>query len=75
MALESLQSSTEKYEFRASTDSGWFESPIPLRLRRYGIDPIELTQLLPVIESFGLIVVEAIPYRFNTPPASMVGFR
>lgn len=34
------------------------------RIRRYGEQGIELTRLLPVLESFGLVVVDAIPHRF-----------
>jgi glutamate dehydrogenase len=33
------------------------------RIRRYGEHGIELTTLLPVLESFGLVVVESIPHR------------
>ncbi|HEX6394792.1 MAG TPA: NAD-glutamate dehydrogenase domain-containing protein [Acidimicrobiales bacterium] len=33
------------------------------RLRRYGKGAIELTSFLPVLESFGLIVVDAVPHR------------
>ena len=33
------------------------------RLRRYGTERIALTTLLPVLESFGLVVVESIPHR------------
>lgn len=32
------------------------------RIRRYGTTPIVLTELLPVLESFGLVVEEALPY-------------
>jgi glutamate dehydrogenase len=43
------------------------------RLRRLGEQGIELTRTLPVLESFGLVVVEAIPLRLGpgadgTPP-------
>ena len=37
------------------------------RLRRYGRDGIELTRTLPLLESFGLIVVEAVPFRLADP--------
>jgi glutamate dehydrogenase len=33
------------------------------RIRRYGEHGIELTRFLPVLESFGLVVVEAVPHR------------
>ena len=33
------------------------------RLRRYGKGAIELTSFLPVLESFGLIVLDAVPHR------------
>src|SRR5262245_5004345 len=33
------------------------------RVRRYGEHGIELSQFLPILESFGLVVVEAVPYR------------
>jgi glutamate dehydrogenase len=32
------------------------------RIRRYGEQGIELTRFLPVLESFGLVVVESVPY-------------
>jgi glutamate dehydrogenase len=35
--------------------------PDSFRLRRYGLGPVELSSLLPVLESFGLAVVEAVP--------------
>jgi glutamate dehydrogenase len=35
--------------------------PGSFRLRRYGLGPVELSSLLPVLESFGLAVVEAVP--------------
>jgi glutamate dehydrogenase len=35
-----------------------------LHLRRYGTGGVELTGLLPVIESFGLVVIQAVPFRF-----------
>ena len=34
------------------------------RLRRTGRERVELSTLLPVLESFGLAVVEAVPWRF-----------
>jgi glutamate dehydrogenase len=33
------------------------------RIRRYGEHGMELSQFLPVLESFGLVVVESVPYR------------
>ena len=36
------------------------------RLRRYGLRRIALTSFLPVLESFGLLVVESIPYRVQS---------
>jgi glutamate dehydrogenase len=33
------------------------------RIRRYGEHGIELTRLLPVLESFGLVVVESVPHK------------
>jgi glutamate dehydrogenase len=36
--------------------------PGAFRLRRYGRDGVELSRLLPVVESFGLVVVEAVPH-------------
>jgi glutamate dehydrogenase len=33
------------------------------RIRRYGEHGIELSQFLPILESFGLVVVESVPYR------------
>jgi glutamate dehydrogenase len=36
------------------------------RLRRYGLDGVELSRLLPVVESFGLVVVEAVPHPIGS---------
>jgi glutamate dehydrogenase len=36
------------------------------RLRRYGLDGVELSRLLPVVESFGLVVVEAVPHPIRS---------
>ncbi|MGH9116250.1 MAG: NAD-glutamate dehydrogenase domain-containing protein, partial [Acidimicrobiales bacterium] len=35
------------------------------RIRRYGESGIELTQFLPVLESFGLVVVESVPHKIG----------
>ena len=39
------------------------------RIRRYGERGIELTRFLPVLESFGLVVVESVPYLIGSGPA------
>jgi glutamate dehydrogenase len=39
------------------------------RIRRYGEHGIELSQFLPILESFGLVVVESVPYRVGPGPA------
>jgi glutamate dehydrogenase len=39
-------------------------SPEDFRLRRTGLQRLELSTLLPVLESFGLAVVEAVPWHF-----------
>ncbi len=39
------------------------------RLRRSGVRRLELSTLLPVLESFGLAVVEAVPWHFVLGPA------
>jgi glutamate dehydrogenase len=39
---------------------------ITFRIRRYGEHGMELTRFLPVLESFGLIVVESVPYRIGS---------
>jgi glutamate dehydrogenase len=36
--------------------------PCMFRIRRYGEQGVELTRFLPVLESFGLVVVEAVPH-------------
>jgi len=36
-----------------------------LHIRRLAAKPVELTALLPVLESFGLVVEESVPYRFE----------
>jgi glutamate dehydrogenase len=38
------------------------------RLRRFGVATVELTSFLPVLESFGLVVVEAVPFRLSPAP-------
>lgn len=38
------------------------------RLRRFGEHGIELTTTLPLLESFGLVVVESVPYRLGSGP-------
>ncbi len=37
------------------------------RLRRYGQSGMELTRTLPVLESFGLVVIESVPFRLTAP--------
>jgi glutamate dehydrogenase len=44
--------------------------PGQFRLRRYGYSGVELTSFLPILESFGLVVVEAIPHRVAPAPAT-----
>jgi glutamate dehydrogenase len=39
------------------------------RIRRFGAGGIELTTFLPVLESFGLVVVEAVPHLIGPGPA------
>ena len=39
------------------------ESGCTFRLRRYGEGAIELTTFVPVLESFGLVVLDAVPHR------------
>ena len=46
---------------RLSIGSDAGGGPGAFRLRRYGLGPVELSSLLPVLESFGLVVVEAVP--------------
>ena len=41
------------------------EAECTFRLRRYGEGSIELTGYVPVLESFGLVVVEAVPHRIS----------
>jgi glutamate dehydrogenase len=45
---------------RPSTDDGCL-----FRIRRYGEGRIELTRFLPVLESFGLVVVQAVPLHVD----------
>jgi glutamate dehydrogenase len=42
-----------------------------LRLRLYGRKGVELSDFLPVLESFGLIVVEAVPHRIEADEAGV----
>jgi glutamate dehydrogenase len=39
-------------------------APGDFRLRRAGLERVELSSFLPVLESFGLAAVEAVPWRF-----------
>jgi glutamate dehydrogenase len=55
---------THRLLVRPSTDPA-----ISFRLRRLGEQGIELTRVLPVLESFGLVVVEVVPLRVG-PGAS-----
>ena len=43
-------------------------SPGDFRLRRIGLGRVELSSFLPVLESFGLVAVEAVPWRFALGP-------
>jgi glutamate dehydrogenase len=45
------------------------EDDATFRIRRYGEHGIELSQFLPILESFGLVVVESVPYRVGAGPA------
>ena len=38
-----------------------------MRIRRFADAPVELTTLLPVLESFGLVVEASMPYRIELP--------
>ncbi|HLI23338.1 MAG TPA: NAD-glutamate dehydrogenase domain-containing protein, partial [Acidimicrobiales bacterium] len=42
------------------------------RLRRYGERAVELTSFLPVVQSFGLTVIEAVPHRVEDPAGQLV---
>ena len=50
-------SGRQRFAVRAAPVEGTF------RLRRYGENPVELTSFLPVVESFGISVLEAVPHR------------
>ena len=43
-------------------------APGDFRLRRVGLARVELSSFLPVLESFGLAVVEAVPWHFQFGP-------
>jgi glutamate dehydrogenase len=43
-------------------------APGDFRLRRIGLDRVELSSFLPVLESFGLVAVEAVPWHFALEP-------
>jgi glutamate dehydrogenase len=45
------------------------ETQEDFRLRRIGLQRLELSTLLPVLESFGLAVVEAVPWHFALGPS------
>jgi glutamate dehydrogenase len=44
--------------------------PGSFRLRRVAAEPVELSELLPLMESFGLVVVEAVPQWVDPPAGS-----
>jgi glutamate dehydrogenase len=44
-------------------------APGDFRLRRIGLSRVELSSFLPVLESFGLVAVEAVPWHFSLGPA------
>ncbi|HTT88176.1 MAG TPA: NAD-glutamate dehydrogenase domain-containing protein [Acidimicrobiales bacterium] len=44
-------------------------APGDFRLRRVGLARVELSSFLPVVESFGLAVVEAVPWHFHFGPS------
>jgi glutamate dehydrogenase len=54
---------------RASNGSHRFVvRPLPadrFHIRRFGTQPVELTSLLPMLESFGLVVEESVPHRLD----------
>ncbi|HXW78029.1 MAG TPA: NAD-glutamate dehydrogenase domain-containing protein [Acidimicrobiales bacterium] len=43
-------------------------APGDFRLRRIGLNRVELSSFLPVLESFGLVAVEAVPWHFALGP-------
>jgi len=53
-----------RLEVRPALDS----EECTFRIRRYGEHGMELTRFLPVLESFGLVVVESLPYRVGAGP-------
>ena len=55
---------------RPSADPG-----CTFRIRRYGEQAIELTSFLPVLESFGLVVLDAVPHRIAADRADGPIFR
>jgi glutamate dehydrogenase len=49
------------YRYNLRLRAAEAEDPATLRLRRTGLEAVELTAVLPVLESFGLSVTEAVP--------------
>ncbi len=50
------------------------EAPGDFRLRRIGLSRVELSSFLPVLESFGLVTVEAVPWHFAIGPQGPDGY-
>lgn len=61
---EMLRLGGEGHSFGVRADS---TSDQVFRLRRLAATPIELTSFIPVLESFGLAVVEAVPAHLSAP--------
>lgn len=55
--------SSHRLSVRAARDPG-----CSFRLRRFGPQGIVLTSMLPLLESFGLVVVESVPLRLGAGP-------
>ncbi|MST33031.1 hypothetical protein GHK86_09905, partial [Acidimicrobiaceae bacterium USS-CC1] len=54
--------SAQRFAVRTEGDAEEF------RLRRYGRGAVELSAFLPILESFGLVVVEAVPMAIGPGP-------
>ena len=65
--LGALGADPDPHRFALAPDDRT-DSPEGFRLRRYGRHAEELSSLLPLIESFGLVVVEAVPHLIHASP-------
>ncbi len=65
-------SSTMGARYRLAVRPG-HDPSCSFRIRRFGREGVELSSILPLLESFGLVVVESVPMRLGGDPPDGVG--